>query len=189
MVVGGLCGLAWAASLRALMAEFAGPGHSTVTWLTPLLVLLPGVVVGAAFGRAAFLRGHGRPAGRSTVFAPVLFLSVLLTPGALITLVTTGMGGGAVFVPLVMLAGGHAFGRKRWTPVRVLTLALTILGIAALFAGGGFAAGLPSPRGFWVGTLGASLLAVAALASALPYPAAPEPAHTETCRHWEQLRR
>ena len=62
VLVGAVCGLAWAASLRAFMAEFAGP-ESTFDWFGTFEgVLLPGAVVGALLGWAAHLRGAVRPA-------------------------------------------------------------------------------------------------------------------------------
>src|SRR6058998_693371 len=59
-LVGGISGLAWSAALRGWMVEIAGPAQSQVTWLTFPLLVLPGTAVGVAFGRAAYLRTHGR---------------------------------------------------------------------------------------------------------------------------------
>ncbi len=77
-LAGGLGGLAWASALRGWMVELAGPTESEVTWLTFLLVLSPGTMVGVAFGRAAHLRSAGRQASRAIVLAPLLLASAIL---------------------------------------------------------------------------------------------------------------
>jgi len=52
LVVGGLCGLAWAAGLRGFMAQIAG-SESTVDWAGTFgWILLPGIGVGALLGWA-----------------------------------------------------------------------------------------------------------------------------------------
>ena len=79
LVVGGLCGLAWAAGLRGWMAQLAA-GGSNVTWLTLVLVLLPGTIIGALLGWSAYLRSKGVRGSRWLVFSPVLFASALLDP-------------------------------------------------------------------------------------------------------------
>ena len=64
VLVGAVCGLAWAASLRSFMAEFAGP-ESTFDWFGTFEgVLLPGAVVGALLGWAAHLAGAGAAVAR-----------------------------------------------------------------------------------------------------------------------------
>ena len=58
-VIGAIAGLSWAAALRSYMAQLAGP-LSHVDWLgTFVLILLPGVLVGAALGWAEHLRRTG----------------------------------------------------------------------------------------------------------------------------------
>jgi hypothetical protein len=52
LAIGGLCGLAWAAGLRGLMAEIAG-FEATVNWTgTFVWVLAPGLAVGMLLGWA-----------------------------------------------------------------------------------------------------------------------------------------
>lgn len=167
--VGTICGLAWAASLRGWMAQLAGPAHSHVTWLTVLLVLLPGALVGAAFGRSIDLRSSGRPVGRWLCFAPALLAAAILDPVIFHQLITDGRGGGSLLVVLTLLAGGFTIGSRRWTPLRVLAALLTAAGVLAMF-GVATIAGAPStPRGLWVALYGTSLVTVGAVASATPW--------------------
>ena len=65
LIVGGVCGLAWAAGLRGMMAEIAGPGADVDWSLTFGWILLPGVIVGVLLGWAEQLRRTGgRPRWR-----------------------------------------------------------------------------------------------------------------------------
>ena len=52
LLVGGLCGLTWAAGLRGWMAQLVWPA-SSYTWLTVVLIMLPGLVIGLLLGWAA----------------------------------------------------------------------------------------------------------------------------------------
>ena len=123
VLVGAVVGLAWAASLRVLMAEFAGP-ESTFDWFGTFEgVLLPGLVVGALLGWAAHLAGQ---APRWLVAAPLVF--VLFTPSALVSVFVDGLGGGAIAVPLLGMAGGYALAGRgprwaRWAAGAVALLA------------------------------------------------------------------
>jgi hypothetical protein len=83
VALGALCGLAWAASFRAVMSEFAGFG-STVSWLdTFAAILLPGVIVGGLLGWAHTIRlSGGRRGWRWLGAAPALFaVAPMLLPG------------------------------------------------------------------------------------------------------------
>ena len=132
VLVGAVCGLAWAASLRVLMAEFAGP-ESTFDWFGTFEgVLLPGAVVGALLGWAAHPRGR---APRWLVAAPLVF--VLFTPSVFVD----GLGGGAIAVPLLGMAGGYALASRgprwaRWAAGAVALLAVPGWLVLASFAGG-----------------------------------------------------
>lgn len=106
ITVGGVCGLAWSASLRGWMAQLAG-AESSFSWLgTFLLVLLPGVLVGGLLGWAESLRrSGGRRRWRWPAFAPVLFALAIADP-KFTTLIHTGMGGGAwaaIYLPSLLL--------------------------------------------------------------------------------------
>jgi hypothetical protein len=73
LVVGGLCGLTWAAGLRGWMVELAaGDSTSSVTWLTFVLLLLPGLAIGVLLGWSAYLRSTGLPGTRWLIFTPAL---------------------------------------------------------------------------------------------------------------------
>jgi hypothetical protein len=172
VLVGAVCGLAWAASLRSFMAQFAGP-ESTFDWFGTFEgVLLPGAVVGALLGWAAHLRGR---APRWLVAAPLVF--VLFTPSALVSVFVDGLGGGAIAVPLLGMAGGYALAGlgprwARWAAGTVALLAVPGWLVLASFAGGTLA--LTTPRGAWVAALLLSLLAVLAFGCALPHRAPTE---------------
>ena len=111
--IGGLCGLAWASGLRSFMAAVVGPA-SQVTWVnTVVWILLVGAIVGALLGYAARLRSTGLPRPALTA-APLLFAAVLL-PGLLhpTSMFVGGIGGGAVGVPLLGMAGAYRPGRPQ----------------------------------------------------------------------------
>jgi hypothetical protein len=175
VLVGAVCGLAWAASLRALMAEFARP-ESTFDWFGTFEgVLLPGVVVGALLGWAAHLQARGNSPPRWLVAAPLVF--VLATPSVLVSVFVDGLGGGAIAVPLLGMAGGYALaGRRprwaRWAAGAVALLALPGWLVTASFVGGPLA--LDTPRGAWLAVLHLSLLAVLAFGCTLPHRAPAE---------------
>jgi len=169
---GAVCGLAWAASLRSFMAQFAGP-ESTFDWFGTFEgVLLPGAVVGALLGWAAHLRGR---APRWLVAAPLAFM--LFTPSVLVSVFVDGLGGGAIAVPLLGMAGGYALAGRgprwaRWAAGAVALLAVPGWLVLASFIGGRLAP--DTPRGAWVAVLYLSLLAVLAFGCALPHRAPAE---------------
>ena len=68
VLVGALCGLAWAASLRGFMAQIAGP-ESTVDWAGTFgWILVPGILAGALLGWAEHVRKlGGRRGWRATL--------------------------------------------------------------------------------------------------------------------------
>lgn len=178
VLVGGLLGLLWAAGLRAWMAQLVGAG-SSFSWLTFVLVLLPGAVVGALLGRAA----HGRPqrtrTARRLALAPVLFASALLDPQIFAAFIHTGEGGGALMVVLTALSGGFVLGCRRWSVGRVLAVLPAACGLLLLTLIGTMAAPLTSPRGAWVCLFGLTFMLVLGAAAALPYP----PPQPSTSRH------
>lgn len=115
VLVGGLLGLLWAAGLRSWMAQLVGAG-SSFSWLTFVLVLLPGAVVGALLGRAAHGRAQRTRTARRLALAPVLFASALLDPQIFAAFIHTGEGGGALMVVLTALSGASCWGAGggRW---------------------------------------------------------------------------
>ena len=173
-LVGAVAGLAWAASLRSLMTEIVGP-ESTVTWSGTFgWVLLPGVVVGALLGWAEHLRRTGGRSGwRWLAWSPLLFAAVLIPalwhPS---TAFQGGIGGGAIGVPLIGIIGGYALSARGRVWSRVVAGLVFMAGLAvwALTAEsvGGPSLALTTPHGAWVAVLYYSLLAVLALAAAIP---------------------
>lgn len=148
-VIGGLGGLVWGAALRAWMVllalQFGEQPH--FTWRgTFAAILLPAALVGALLGSAAYLTASsGQKRWRWVILAPLLLVSgpLIFTEGFIPTLLTTGLGSGAIFVALLGVLGGYAFsgfGRDwmRWG-LGLLTVSLLIV---AMVAGG--ATSLPS---------------------------------------------
>lgn len=199
LMVGGVCGLAWAAGLRGLMAEVAGH-ESTVGWENTFVwVLAPGVVVGALLAWAEYLRRTGgRPRWRwlalsplvLALFMPYQFTVHLIfesgTPSSFLTdwLESGGIGGGTIAFPLLAMAGGYAIAPRGPVWARVLCGALPLAPIVlwASMASATFGAGLAftTPRGAWVTIFLASHLAVFAIASAIPHLPVVESAGVET---------
>ena len=169
LVIGGLCGLAWAAGLRGWMAELAG-GGSQITWLTLVLVLLPGTIIGALFGWSAYLRSKGVRGSRWLVFSPVLFASALLDPEILYGLITDGTGAGALIVIAIALSIGYVLSRRRWSIRRAACAVVATLGLLLIGAMGGMAAPMSTARGAWVSLYGFVLVLLFGLAAVLPYP-------------------
>lgn len=169
LLVGAVCGLAWAGSLRAFMAQFAGP-ESTFDWFGTFEgVLLPGTVVGALLGWAAHQQR------RWLVAAPLVF--VLFTPSVLASVFVDGLGGGAIAVPLIGMAGGYALAGHgprwaRWAAGAVALLPVPGWLVLATTVGGQIA--LDTPRGAWVAVLFLALLAVLSFGCALTHRAPAE---------------
>jgi hypothetical protein len=175
LLVGGLCGLAWAAGLRGFMAQIAGSA-SGVDWAGTFgWILLPGIGVGALLGWAEQLRSSGGRRGwRWLALAPLLFSAILFSrPLDLLSIFEDGVGGGAIGVPLYGMLGGYALSGRgpRWARILSGAVALTAIPIWAVtvtsFAGPDLA--LSTPRGAWVAVYYWSFLAVLMLACAIPH--------------------
>ncbi len=171
---GAFGGLAWACALRAYMVELVGSA-SRIEWVgTYLQILLPAVITGALLGLAEyFRRTGGRPGWRWLAAAPVvLAVAPLLSPGAFIALITTGIGGGAVAVALTGILGGYAVSRRGPLWARIICGLLSIL---LILGGAASWFGMQTPltvliaRGVWVGLLYASLMVVLVMASSIPH--------------------
>ena len=168
LAVGAVVGVTWAAALRAWMVQLVGDA-SSFSWLTEVLVLLPGAGVGALLGLAVARRAEGRPVPRGTVWAPVLFAAALLDPEILAALFRNGEGSGALMVAGTALAGGVVFSRRRWGAARVLAAVGWLCGLLLLTGIGSMAGPVSSPRGAWVCLLGASLVVLLSVAASLPH--------------------
>jgi hypothetical protein len=177
--LGAVGGIAWAASFRGWMAEIAGR-ESEFDWVgTFALILLPGALAGLLLGLADYARRTGgRPGWRWLAAAPLLFTAPLFVPGAFEALVTIGIGGGAVAVPLFGILGGYATSRRGplWLCIVFGVIALAYLVAGTLFALGSFTSGfeLPTgadwePRRVWTGVTFLSLMIVFAVACSLPH--------------------
>jgi hypothetical protein len=175
LLVGGLCGLAWAAGLRGFMAQIAGTA-SSVDWAGTFgWILLPSTLVGALLGCAEHLRtSGGRRGWRWLALAPLLFSAILFSrPLDILSIFQDGVGGGAIGVSLYGMLGGYALSGRgpRWARIISGAVALTAIPIWALtvtsFAGPDLA--LNTPRGAWVAVYYWSFLAVLMLACAIPH--------------------
>lgn len=175
VLVGAVLGLAWAAAFRGFMAEIAG-GASRFEWYGTFVgVLAGGVIAGALFGLAEyFRRTGGRRGWRWLALAPLAFTVLPLTmEGAFEALFTQGLGGGAIAIPLIGIAGGFAVSGRGWIWARVLCGLLTIAFLVAIAltvpAVGGTRLVLDQPRGAWVATLAVTCVVVLCLASSIPF--------------------
>lgn len=176
VLLGGLCGLAWAAGLRGFMAQIV-PEDSSVSWSGTFgYILLPGLLIGLLLGWAEHLRRTGGRRGwRWLALAPLLFAAILFSEGPLgaLGIFEDGLGGGAIGVPLIAMAGGYAISGRgpRWGRLACGVLALTAIPIWALtvesIAGPDLA--VTTPRGLWVALYYYSFLALSMVAAAVPH--------------------
>lgn len=169
VALGTAAGVAWAGALRGWMVLLVGRDASALSWRTPVLVLLPGGMVGGLLGWASGLRATGRRPHRALVLAPAVFAAALLDRDIRRSLATDGQGSGALIVVVTALAGGHALSRDGWSRSRIATAGLATLGIGTVTAMGSMAAPLTSPRGLGTALAGGSLMGALCVASTLPY--------------------
>ena len=175
VALGALCGLAWAAAFRAMMSEFAG-FSTRVAWVdTFVAILLPGVIVGGLLGWAYTIRLRGGRRGwRWLGAAPAAFaVAPMLLPGAVVALLTQGLGGGAVAVALLAIGGGFAISGLGPLWARIVCGVISALLIVGITITTFFIAGprlaVTEPRGVWVALLAFSLLTLLAIASSIPF--------------------
>ena len=169
--VGGVCGLAWAAGLRGVMAELAGV-ESTVTWSGTFgWILLPGVAVGLLLGWAEYLRRTGGRRGwRWLALAPLLFAGVLMSdPGDLAQILVDGIGGGALAVPLFGMLGGFALSTRgpRWA--RVVSRAVLLAPIPGALVAIVLAGSVGEPRDALVAVSFYALILALGIGCAVPH--------------------
>lgn len=176
ILLGGLCGVAWAAGLRGFMAQIVRE-DSSVTWAGTFgYILLPGLAVGLLLGWAEHLRRTGgRRHWRWLALAPLLFAAILFSQGLLAVagIFEDGLGGGAIGVPLVAMAGGYAISERgaRWGRLACGVLALTTIPIWALTVEsfGGADLAITTPRGLWVALYYYSFIALLMVGAAIPH--------------------
>lgn len=158
------------------MAQIVQEG-SAVNWSGTFgYILLPGLVIGLLLGWAEHLRRTGgRRRWRWLALSPLLFAAILFSEGPLgwLGIFEQGIGGGAIGVPLIAMAGGYAISGRgpRWGRLTCGALALTAVPIWALtvesFAGADLA--VTTPRGLWVALYYYSFLALLMVAAAVPH--------------------
>ncbi|GAA4481448.1 hypothetical protein [Microbacterium panaciterrae] len=150
IVIGGVGGLAWATSLRGMMAQFAGV-DSTFHWFATFgFILVPGTAMGALLGWAFARRRDGRRRG-----AAVLALApfVMAADPSTLPLLAAFIGAGFLF-------SGRS---RRW--VRLLAGISSLVFLAAVPVGAAvFFADITTPHGAWLILQLASLIAVPAIA-------------------------
>jgi hypothetical protein len=160
MLVGLVCGVAWACALRGMMTALAGPS-STFTFTGTFGIIIPtGAAVGALFGLADYQRRVGHR-------YPVLIATPLLL--GIVPLVL-GDGGGSQFA----LAGtalviGYAVSGRGSLLTRVPARVFAIAQVAVPFLASKPAnLNATTAYGAWFATQSASLGLVLGLASAIP---------------------
>ena len=145
MACGAVFGLAWASSMRAMMAEFAASdGGSHFSILTFIFLLPPGAVLGAVVAWVLTDRPGVRPAPRWLVWCPMIMCA---DPAAApFMLATIGVG---------WVAGGRGTRKSRlWIGIPSVLFWIALL-IMALTIPPSI---LSSLRDAWVGVLLFSLL-------------------------------
>lgn len=172
VALGALAGLAWAAALRAYMVVIAGWASHFDWYGTYVAILLPGLLVGGLLGWAESRRRRGLTRGWGWLAAsPLLFaVFVFVQPGALVTFLTKGLGGGALGVPLALIAIGFACSGRGRPWVRVVAGILGGLVIAGIGAAPLVAQpGLDLAERLWGAILGWSLMLVGGVAASIPF--------------------
>jgi hypothetical protein len=172
LALGALLGIVWASGLRGWMTQLAGP-DSTVTWTgTFAAVLLPGAVVGGLLGWAEHLRrAGGRRRWRWLALAPLLFpVATLSLPGAISTLLATGVGGGAIGITLLAMLGGASLSGRGPLWLRLVCGAAAFWLVPAVFLGPPMRPELDpaTPLGAWSAVSFSALFVALALAYAIP---------------------
>ena len=145
--VGAVLGLGWGAALRGWMVvlalQFGERPH--FTWQGTFGgILLPAAIMGAMLGVAAGAEGpSARKRRRWAKLSPLLLVlgPAITTENFIPTLITTGMGGGAIGVALIGMSGGYALSGTgpRW--MRRVAGVFAVLLAAGSAVGFGFAGG------------------------------------------------
>ena len=166
-----LGGFAWAAGLRGFMSQVAG-NEAGVHWVgTFVWVLLPGTITGILLAWAESIRRTGgRPHWRWLALSPLLFAAVL-TPDP-VGILESGIGGGAIGVPLYGMLGGYAISGRGalWGRLIAGLVAFSVVPIWP-FTVESFASHLAidTPAGLWVALYYYAFMALLMLACAIPH--------------------
>jgi hypothetical protein len=144
---GAVLGLGWGAALRGWMVvlalQFGERPH--FTWQSTFGgILLPAAIMGAMLGVASGAEGpSSRKWSRWAMLSPLLLVlgPALATDNFIPTLVTTGLGGGAIGVALIGLTGGFALSGTGPQLLRRVAGVFALLLAAGSAVGFGFAGG------------------------------------------------
>jgi hypothetical protein len=144
---GAVLGLGWGAALRGWMVvlalQFGERPH--FTWQGTFGgILLPAAVMGALLGAAAGAEGpSARKRSRWVILSPLLLAlgPAIATDNFIPTLITTGLGGGAIGVALIGISGGYALSGNGPRRLRLVAGVLAVLLGVASAVGFGFAGG------------------------------------------------
>lgn len=174
IVLGGVAGLAWAAGFRGFMAQVTP--ESVVHWAGTFgYILAPGLAVGILLAWAEHLRRTGGRRGwRWLALAPLLFAAVLLSrPLDIGSVFVDGIGGGALGIPLLALAGGYAMSGRGPIIARlvcgVVALAPVPIWILTVTSFAGPELAVTTPRGAWVALYLYTFLGLLMAASSIPH--------------------
>jgi hypothetical protein len=146
---GAIAGVAWAASMRGMMAQLAGP-DSEFHWLGTFgFILIPGTAMGALFGWAFARRIAGRRRGAAWL---------ALAPFAMVADPAT--------LPLLaaFIGAGFLFSRRgrRWA--RLMAGIPSLILLIGVPVGAALVVGVGTPHGAWLTIQLGSLLRVPAIA-------------------------
>jgi hypothetical protein len=175
IALGVLCGIVWATGFRAYMAAIAGPLSQFQWWGTFGAIIAPAALTGGILGWAEWVRERGgRPGWRWSALAPLsLAVTPLLTPGAVQDLLIEGLGGGAIGVAVIAIAGGYSVSGRGPLVARLLCGLLVALLLAGVVASvpliGGPRLSLSEPRGAWMALLAASFTVALVRAASIPF--------------------
>jgi hypothetical protein len=162
ILVGAVCGLAWAASLRAFMMVLAGP-DSTFTYSGTFGIIIPtGTLVGALLGWAEYQRRIGHQ------YAPLIAAPLLI--GIIPNLVTAEVDLGPIDLAVIAMIGGYAISGRGPLWTRIVAGIINLSGVAVIFIASKPFPDLSytTPHGAWFDTLAASLGMTLALACSIP---------------------
>jgi hypothetical protein len=133
VLVGSALGVAWGASLRGWMAWLVADlgDVSRFTWSGTFAgILLPTAVAGGLLGAATYdAEASVSARWRWAILSPLVFpiAAAVVTENFFPTLITTGMGGGAIGVAVIGVLGGYALSGFGASWLRWISGALTVL--------------------------------------------------------------
>ncbi|GAB6858170.1 hypothetical protein [Microbacterium xylanilyticum] len=149
IAAGAVAGLAWATSMRGMMAQFAGD-TSTFHWFATFgFILVPGTVMGALFGWAFARRAAGERRG-----------------AALLALTPFVMAADPSTIPLLgaFVGAGFLFSARSRGWVRLLAGIPSLIFLIAVPIGAAFFTDITDPHGAWLVLQLGSLILVPAIA-------------------------